>query len=1611
MAQQGGSDGVAMGYFNFPVVGTNVQDDMQEAVAQGVATSPKNTDANAAADGDRGEEHKRQLRDGQEAGDRRSRDERKGSGASDSQATLGGDEDRTTAHPNYPPRKDSIADDISIDIFPDDKTFFGERQAVNINRAWEDMRLCRRRSTGLPLSTLSRRNTNPTTASPTRPRRSDSLHITMDVDALRREEEGDIPGPTDEGFDLAMYIRRLRAKRREVGEEPVQLGIVFKDLTVIGDVERKAHIQTVLSPLAKGFNVSYLSKSCGTAENGNIMLQDKDHFKLTPNPLTHHRTQLYAHLKTLAHHLHRQTPHRRTILDHITGYVPPGEMLLVLGRPSSGCSTLLRVLSGSSSQYHSTTGHISYSGIDALAEGHKFAAEVTYNMEDDVHFPTMTVRQTLRFAVECRAADRGPFGTRGELIEEMVALVVKMFGLERCADTVVGSATVRGISGGEKKRLSIAEQVVSGAAAGLWDGATRGLDASAALDFTKSLRILTDLLQKTTIVTLRQASEDMYQLFDKVMLLSEGKCIYFGPADQAKAHFEELGFECGKRITTPDFLTSVTDPKERKIRPGWENRIPKTTDDFVKAFNSSPTNHSTLSSLRTYEQTLHTHKTASLLRKRTAARRSDRKLISSAHTTTFFQQTWACMKREWDQVLGDKFSLVHRYAYNALMAIVVGTLFWKLPLDATGAFNRGGVLFYALLFNSLSAQGNIPKYVSGRSIVQKHKSWALYRPSAYYLGSMLVEIPFLALQILVFASLLYFMAGLNGTDRGTHYAFFMLVVFLTGLAYGALVRLLSTVSSSLEMANRLNGITLISLVLYAGYLIPPPSMKPWFGWIYWVDPLGYGLKTLLINEFSGQTFVCDPPSLVPYGPGYDNASSHGCFLQGATAGATSVEGAAYLQAAFEIDSSWKWINVAILIAFWAVYTLLAMFAMEKVEFEKGGYTTYAYKAKHSHTLPEIETTDSNGSTNEAQMDALELDSSTLTWKDVNYTVTAKGGKEVQLLEHVNGYVRPGQLTALMGSSGAGKTTLLDSLARRKTLGKLEGDVRVDGEVQGDGFKRISGYVEQMDVHNPESTVREALLFSARLRQPADIPEEQKRKDVERIIKLLELDDVADALIGTPAKGVGLSLEQRKRLTIGVELVARPRILFLDEPTSGLDAQASTTIVRVLRNLAEHGQAVLCTIHQPSANLFESFDRLLLLVRGGKVVYFGDLGDDSRTLIDYFERQGADKCPPSANPAEYILDAIGAGTTLTERAKKDWPKLWRESDEAKAVEREIDDLDNEESQNRHRDGGGTQMNETKEYAQSYYGQLRYVFARMIRSYWRLPEYNFGRVTFQIIIALIQGLTFFQLSNTSRDLQNRVFVIYQTAVLGILVVNMVQPQFITQRVWFQRETASGFYGWRPFAFSITTAEIPFAVVTATIFMPIFYYSAGLNPAPSRAFFFWLIYVIFNLFVVSFGQMIAAIAPTIGIAAMINPFLASTMALFSGVTIAYPSMPGFWKAWMYWIDPYHYYIEAVIANELSGLKVQCDQMELTTFEPTSGQTCIQYAQTFINNAGGYISNPDATSACQFCRYNVGDDYLSTLAWSYSHKWRNLGILLGFWLFNRVVIYFFVRRFKAKR
>jgi len=454
-------------------------------------------------------------------------------------------------------------------------------------------------------------------------------------------------------------------------------------------------------------------------------------------------------------------------------------------------------------------------------------------------------------------------------------------------------------------------------------------------------------------------------------------------------------------------------------------------------------------------------------------------------------------------------------------------------------------------------------------------------------------------------------------------------------------------------------------------------------------------------------------------------------------------------------------------------------------------------------------------------DQLIRNTSVFTWKNLSYTVKTPSGDRV-LLDNVQGWVKPGMLGALMGSSGAGKTTLLDVLAQRKTDGTIHGSILVDGRPLSISFQRSAGYCEQLDVHEPLATVREALEFSALLRQSRTIPTEEKLRYVETIIDLLEMHDIENTLIGTA--GAGLSIEQRKRLTIGVELVSKPSILiFLDEPTSGLDGQAAFNIVRFLRKLADVGQAVLVTIHQPSAQLFAQFDSLLLLASGGKTVYFGDIGDNAETLKEYFARHGA-PCPAEANPAEHMIDVVSGRLSQG----KDWNEVWLSSPEHAYTITELDRIISTAAAN----PPGT-VDDGLEFAMPLWEQIKLVTKRMNVSIYRNTDYINNKLALHIGSALFNGFSFWKIGHSIADLQLRLFTVFNFIFVAPGVIAQLQPLFIERRdIYETREKKSKMYSWVAFVTGLIVSELPYLCICAVLYFVCWYYTVGFPTDSSSA-----------------------------------------------------------------------------------------------------------------------------------------------------------------------------------
>jgi ABC-type multidrug transport system permease subunit/ABC-type multidrug transport system ATPase subunit len=1187
-------------------------------------------------------------------------------------------------------------------------------------------------------------------------------------------------------------------------------------------------------------------------------------------------------------------------------------------------------------------------------------------------------------------------------------------GISHTHDTKVGNEFVRGVSGGERKRVSILEVMATRGSVFCWDNSTRGLDASTALEYTKAVRALTNIFGLTSVLTLYQAGNGIYNLFDKILVIDEGKEIYYGPQKEARPFMESLGFHCNDGANVADYLTGVTVPSERKIREGFEESFPRTADAIRQCYEKSsikikmeaeydyPKSEEARINTADFKESVQHEKAPSLPKK-------------SPLTTSFTTQVKACIIRQYQILWGDKATFIIKQVSTLVQALIAGSLFYNAPANSAGLFVKSGALFFALLFNSLIAMSEVTDSFSGRPVLAKHKSFALYHPAAFCIAQITADIPVIFFQVSVFSVVLYFMVGLKST-AGAFFTFWV-IVFTTTIVMTAMFRAVGAAFSTFDAASKVSGFLIAALIMYTGYMIRKPQMHPWFVWIYWIDPLAYGFSAILANEMHGQILPCVGTNLVPNGEGYANSLYQACTgVGGAAQGATFVTGDQYLES-LSYSHANVWRNFGILWAWWALFVAITIWktsGWQEAAGKSGFLLIPREKAKHTQHLTNDEEsqavattttrkaeppTSSGSSSNETRVNDEQLirNTSVFTWKNLSYTVKTPSGDRV-LLDNVQGWVKPGMLGALMGSSGAGKTTLLDVLAQRKTEGTIKGSIQVDGRPLTVSFQRSAGYCEQLDVHEPLSTVREALEFSALLRQPRTISREQKLKYVDTIIDLLEMYDIENCLIGSP--GAGLSVEQRKRLTIGVELVSKPSILiFLDEPTSGLDGQAAFNIVRFLRKLADVGQAVLVTIHQPSAQLFQQFDTLLLLAKGGKTVYFGDIGPNASTIKSYFARYDA-PCPTDANPAEHMIDVVSGSLSKG----KDWNQVWLESPEHERTLKELDTIISDAAS---KPPGTT--DDGYEFAMPLWDQCKLVTQRMNVALWRNTDYINNKLLLHIGSALFNGFSFWKIGHSVGDLQLRLFTVFNFIFVAPGVIAQLQPLFIERRdIYEAREKKSKMYSWVAFVTGLVVSELPYLCVCAVLYFVCWYYTVGFPSDSNKAGATLFVMLMYEFVYTGIGQFVAAYAPNAVFASLVNPIIIGTLVSFCGVLVPYAQIQPFWRYWMYYLNPFNYLMGSLLTFTSFSAPVYCADAEFAVFNPPSGQTCGTYLQDYMMGMGARsnLTNPDATAGCRVCEYRTGSDYLYTINLKdYYYGWRDSGIVVIFAVSSYAMVYLLMK------
>jgi ABC-type multidrug transport system ATPase subunit/ABC-type multidrug transport system permease subunit len=543
---------------------------------------------------------------------------------------------------------------------------------------------------------------------------------------------------------------------------------------------------------------------------------------------------------------------------------------------------------------------------------------------------------------------------------------------------------------------------------------------------------------------------------------------------------------------------------------------------------------------------------------------------------------------------------------------------------------------------------------------------------------------------------------------------------------------------------------------------------------------------------------------------------------------------------------------------------------------------------------------------------------------------------------------------------------MDVISLRKTSGVIEGEVRLNGFLQERvSFLRSSGYVEQFDVQQAELTVRETVVFSARLRLSRDNPvtatDRGRLKFVDYVLEMMELTDIAQLQVGSYELG-GLTFEQRKRLAIAVELAASPSVVFLDEPTSGLDSRGALVIMRAMKKIADTGRTVCATIHQPSAAVFEMFDDLLLLKRGGEVVFFGELGEESCDLVEYFESRGAKPIEHGENPAAWMLtaytkddphDADGNGSASgngngSGAPSKDWKEEFEQSKQYMTMKETIAEIKANPDESK-------KLSFDKVFAASRYTREVLMMRRTFRIMMRSPSYNLARIMLAIVYSLILGTVFLGTQNKQKVFsENMVDGILSTiflamTIIGVVSVSMAVPVMKQIRDVFYKHRASGMLDHQSVSLSAAVGELPFIVIMSAIFCSIYYSLVGLFQAADKWFMFFLWFALNIATYTYFGQAFICMVRDIPTASALVGALIGFNVFFSGLVVRPQYFVGVFQIG-FWTAPGRFVYEGVIVSQFIGLEYPVTATPYSPFWFSRGctdpdATCTGTMEDYVN------------------------------------------------------------------
>ncbi|CAH2058737.1 unnamed protein product [Thlaspi arvense] len=622
-----------------------------------------------------------------------------------------------------------------------------------------------------------------------------------------------------------------------------------------------------------------------------------------------------------------------------------------------------------------------------------------------------------------------------------------------------------------------------------------------------------------------------------------------------------------------------------------------------------------------------------------------------------------------------------------------------------------------------------------------------------------------------------------------------------------------------------------------------------------------------------------------------------------------------------------------------------------------------------------------------------------------------------LLNNISGETRDGEIMAVLGASGSGKSTLIDALANRIAKGSLKGTVKLNGEtLQSRMLKVISAYVMQDDLLFPMLTVEETLMFAAEFRLPRSLPKSKKKLRVQALIDQLGIRNAATTIIGDEGHR-GISGGERRRVSIGIDIIHDPILLFLDEPTSGLDSTSAFMVVKVLKRIAQSGSIVIMSIHQPSHRVLGLLDRLIFLSRG-HTVYSG-----SPASLPRFFAEFGNPIPENENRTEFALDLIrelegsAEGTRGLVEFNKKWQEMKKQNNRQPPLTPPASPYPNltlkeaisasisrgklvsggESAAIQHGGGNTSTALAVPAFANPIWIEIKTLTKRSMLNSRRQPELLGIRLAAVVITGFILATVFWRLDNSPKGVQERLgFFAFAMSTMFYTCAETL-PVFLQERYIFMRETAYNAYRRSSYVLSHAIVSIPALIFLSVAFAATTYWAVGLDGGPMGLLFYCLIILASFWSGSSFVTFLSGVVPHVMLGYTIVVAILAYFLLFSGFFINRNRIPDYW-IWFHYMSLVKYPYEAVLQNEFSDA-TKCFVRGVQIFDNTPlGELPEVMKLRLLDTVSRSLGTTISSSTC----LATGADILRQQGVTQLSKWNCLLVTVAFGFFFRVLFYF---------